>query len=146
MEIKEINNTNRHDVNKLYIHDTYFTDIDIDANNKIVRIEVSEDYSRRHYKMTFENVIKFDLSKLCLWGKTKNQILEMYLENCDVKKYIQEKEDSERKLQEGLNIVKSSASYGGDTEKLFSIGILTDSGDRIIIICEKISFIDLCEK
>lgn len=129
--IKEINYINKNELEEIYIHDTFFKEINIDYNNKVLYIMVLEDDTKRCCKLIFENVVRFDLFKLSLWGKTNNQILDMYLDNFDIMQYINQKCNK----NQIKNVIQN-------VDKLFSIEILIDNGDKIGITCNKITFIN----
>lgn len=130
MKINEIDVTNKKDIEKLYIHDTYIENINIDYNDTII-MTIFLKNDENCFKIVFKNIIRLDLYKLSLWGKTNNQVLEIYLENYDIKEYIQQKEKFE------------NAQSTKDTDILFTVGILADNGDRISITCEKVIFAKL---
>lgn len=129
--IKEINYINKNELEEIYIHDTFFKEINIDYNNKVLYIMVLEDDTKRCCKLIFENVVRFDLFKLSLWGKTNNQILDMYLDDFDIMQYINQKCNK----NQIKNVIQN-------VDKLFSIEILIDNGDKIGITCNKITFIN----
>ncbi len=129
--IKEINYINKNELEEIYIHDIFFKEINIDYNNKVLDIMVLEDDTKRCYKLIFENVVRFDLFKLSLWGKTNNQILDMYLDDFDIMQYINQKCNK----NQIKNVIQN-------VDKLFSIEILIDNGDKIGITCNKITFIN----
>ena len=132
MKINEINIENKEDLRDVYIHDTYITNINIDYDNKKIIIDFSES-EKRCYTIIFENIARFELYKLSLWGITHNQILDMYLDDYDIKQYINQKGNYKYKTTQNL-------------DNLFTIEILAENGDKISITCERVICIDLSKE
>lgn len=133
MEIKEIDVTNKKEINNIYIHDTYIEDINIDYNRNIISINLAES-NKRYYNIIFQDIARFEYDKLSLCGKTNNQILEMYLDDYDIKQYITQKE------------INKNYKAMRNIDKLFTVGFLADNGDRISITCEKVLYMDLSKE
>lgn len=141
MEVKQYTYKNKEEINNIYIHDSYFGDINVNINNKEIHILLKGKYLENkgeHFKnesctLSFQNVIHFECNRLDLWGGEENRILDLYLEEDDsVKQFISSKVKKEQE-----KCYPTPIEFIQDTEKFISICILTNTGDVTNIVCEK---------
>ncbi len=117
MNIEKYTYSNREEINHVYIHDSYFNNVNIDLNNKKIYINLVGEYIEgRTCIMIFENVIHFECDRLDLWGGEENRILGIYLEdNTDSERYINDKIEKEQKKG------NSKISFKEDKHKFINI-------------------------
>lgn len=138
MEIKKYTYKNRIEIDKINIHDTYFEDINIGINTKKIFINIFGGYLvNKSASILFENIINFEINKLELWGKTDNRILDLYLEDDGtVIEYIDNKIKQEQ--QHTTNLIE----FKQDKCKFINVGIRTNAGDTINIVCEEMIYME----
>lgn len=90
MKVQSYSYKNRKEINDIYIHDSYFNNINIDLNSKKIYITLEGEYIEgKSCIIIFENIIHFECNRLDLWGGEENRILGIYLGNDDdIDKYI----------------------------------------------------------
>lgn len=138
MEVKQYTYKNKEEINNIYIHDSYFSNININMNNKKIYATLEGEYLKnKACSLIFENIIHCEFSRIELWGIGESRILEIYVdEENSVKKYIEDKIKKEQ--DEGTNICE----FKQDINKFITIGILICTGDIISITCENMIIID----
>lgn len=133
MKIKSYSYDNRKEIDSIYIHDSYFDDININLNSKKIYITISGEYIEgKSCVILFENIIHFECDRLDLWGKEENRILDIFLENDDeTDKYIDYKVNEEQKK------VSHKIQFEKNGCKFINVCIQTNTGDITSIMCEK---------
>lgn len=137
MHIETYSYDNRKEIDNIYIHDSYFDDININLNSKKMYITISGEYLEgKSCVIIFENMIHFECDRLDLWGGEENRILGIYLGNDDEPdKYINYKVEKEQKN------VFHKIKFEQNKCKFINVCIQTNTGDIISIICEKMLFV-----
>lgn len=139
MNIKQYTYKNKEEINDIYIHDSYFADINLSINNKKIYITLEGEYLKnKSCSIILENVIHFEFDRLALWGGEENRILDIYLEkNDNAEEFINNKVKKEQEECSSTII-----EFAQEKNIFINVCIKTNTGDVTSIICEKMALID----
>ena len=139
MNVTQYSHVNIKEIDDIYVHDSYFSNINVNIDNKEVHITLEGRYLKNEScSLTFQNVIHFECNRFDLWGGEENRILELYLEeDNNVKEFINNKVQKEQE-----KCFPTTIEFKQDKDKFINICILTNTGDVTSIICEKMILID----
>ena len=126
--------TNRKEIDKLYIHDSFFEGYVYNYYKRQINFSCNNSYLKKKFIFTFNNVI-FSSMQSCLFWLGGNSILVVYLdENNDELKHLIEIQNSKPDLYDG-SCLSESTDY---LPVVFEI----NSGDVLLIICESLDIIE----
>ena len=118
-----INKSNQMTISDLYIHDSIFENLIYEHEGRNVRIEVDNYELKKHFSISFCNIIYMELTGAQFWGFGRMIFDWEVIIN-------------DEKLNELIGIQSSIA----DEVSYFSSKITLNSGDTIKIICQEIIF------
>ena len=126
---------NRKEIEKQYIHDSKFTGFEYDYDKREIRLFCDYYFWDNYHpnernRLFFRNVIFCEMQSCEFWGMG-NSILEIWVE------------ENTEQIQELMKKFEESKQPGDicrlvDGTKYLEIGLLLNSGDTMLIICESL--------
>ena len=128
----KIDYKNKEIIEKLYVHDAYFTGFKYDYPENRIYIEAIEYYYGKKFHITFHDVIFFEMQSLDFWGKSL-RILDWEL--CAKKN---------SSFAEIIENNKEDFKYARrkNVEDIIESVIVITSGDTLTIFCDNIDFVE----
>lgn len=121
---------NRKEIEKQYIHDSEFTGFEYDYDKREIRIFCDNYYPNERNRLFFKNVIFCEMQSCEFWGMG-NRILEIWAEeNTKQIKDLMKKFEESKQPGDICRLVNGT--------KYLEIGLLLNSGDTMLIICESL--------
>lgn len=121
---------NRKEIDNQYIHDSQFMGFEYDYDKREIRIFCDNYYVHKRNRLFFRNVIFLEMQSCEFWGMG-NSILEIWAEeNTEQIKSLMEKFEESKQPDDICRLV--------DGTKYLEIGMLLNSGDTMLIICESL--------
>ncbi len=124
------NYDNQEKINKLSMHDDYFSGFEYDYDARQINIECkNNDWHQKHF-LHFNNVIYCNIQSCLFWG-AENYVYDIYLN------------DDEKYMKELMKLFASNPmnqNYINDGIKFIQIEIKLCSGDTFLFICESLEF------
>lgn len=129
-----INYSNRQELDKISLHDSLFEGFCYNYEKRQVTFTCKNYHIKKVYTFEFCNVILCNMQSCCFWGKGYN-LYDMWLnEKPNELKNLMETQNSKPDLH--------MHSYLNKGIKYISIEIMVNSGDKLIVICETINFLE----
>lgn len=114
----------------VYLHDSYFKQINYDDENKILYIICQDYYYKKLKYITFYNVIYFEMQNGYYWGKSNDEsIIEWGLSK-----------DNENLLKFQKLNEKNNGKYLNFEKKYIESSFISSAGNILTIICEEIEY------
>ena len=121
---------NRKEIEKQYIHDSEFTGFEYDYDKREIRLFCDNYYQNERNRLFFRNVIFCEMQSCEFWGMG-NAINGIWVEeNTEQIKSLMEKFEESKQPDDICRLV--------DGTKYLEIGMLLNSGDTMLIICESL--------
>lgn len=122
-----INNNNKKELEKFYIHDALFTGYTYDYSNRRISFSMNYEWLHKRYNFVFNNVVFFSGQSCLLWGGGSN-VYCIYIRD--------ELPELERIKSFGSENSYNSLAMFNDAINYIGFEMILNSGDTMLIICE----------